>query len=308
MGIKVVITGASGLVGRNIVEVLSGSSEYDMVAAGFSKEKLENMFGSIKNVECISNSELLSDGFDAAGTDYVIHCAFTRKNDPAEITAAVDLTSGVYKKFVNGKTRGVIGISTRSVYKEPDEGELNTEESPICPNGLIGTAKYACELMLSNMCALAGQNFTILRLGSVNELKTTDTMVRPMNVFVDCMLEGKPIHIVGGSQVMSYIAPQDIASAVLSLLKLSPEKWADVYNVGTGWICTDTLLNIARRVRDIGAQKFGVKPVEIEIEERQINQRSGQDITRLSNATGWTPKWTLDTMICDLYSMKTSGR
>lgn len=304
MGINVLLTGASGLVGRNIVKVLSDSEIYSVTAVGTSKEKLEAMYADYRDVTCISNDDLLSGKFCIDDVDYVIHCAFTRKNDPVEVTRALDFTADLYKLFKDKRVKGILGISTRSVYKEPEEGELNTEESVIAPNGLIGIAKYAAELMLETLCSYSGQPYSILRLGSVNELKTTDTMVRPMNVFVDCMLSGKPIHIVGGSQVMSYIAPQDIADAIKSILDLPTEKWSDVYNIGTGWMCTDTLLNIAKKVRDIGVKEFGVAPVEIEIEEKEVNMHAGQDITRLTSATGWKPVWTMEKMISDLYKMK----
>lgn len=198
---------------------------------------------------------------------------------------------------------GVLNISSRSIYKEPDEDCLNTEDSEIYTPGLITIGKYTVELMTEAILGRANIPYSNLRLASVNELKMDNNMVRPLNVFVENVIAGRPIRVVGGMQVMSFIDPRDVASAIRSLLMVNPTKWNNKYNIGTGWMCTDTLLNMARLVVERGKQ-FGLQPVEINIEEKEVNQRAGLNISRITADTGWKPQISLIDMIDALFKMK----
>ena len=102
---------------------------------------------------------------------------------------------------------------------------------------------------------------------------------------------------------MSYIDPRDIASAISSLLKVP--QWKSVYNVGTGWLCTKSLLEMAQMVVSIG-KRMGYEEIPISIEEKNVVQRAGLDISRITNDTAWRPQVSLEQMIESLYQMLTN--
>lgn len=237
------------------------------------------------------------------GGKMLIHSAFTRKNDFFEVKRGIDLARNVFQKAKELEFDGVLNISSRSIYKEPDEGCLNTEDSELNLAGPITVGKYTVELLAEAIIGGNGIPYSNLRLASVNEQKTDNNMVRPLNVFVDNVIAGKPIRVVGGMQVMSFIAPEDIATAISSLIEVGPSKWRNKYNIGTGWKCTDTLLNMANLVVERG-KAIGLTPVNINIEEKVIIQRAGLDITKITEDTGWTPVVTLSEMIDSLFEMK----
>ena len=298
----IVITGATGLVGSHLIERLAG--EYRIIAAGRDKARLEKRYTDRQQIICLSNEELLAAPAVLDEADCLIHCAFTRSNAPDQVAAALHLTQEVFRLAKGFPRMSILHISTRSVYQEPAEGTLNTEDSPIVPSGAIGIAKYAGELMLELMCEGTDRAFAQLRLASVNEIKKEDVMVRPINVFVDRMLAHEPIRVIGGMQVMSYVAPQDVADAVAAVLALPTERWERIYNVGTAWKGTMTLLKIAETVREIGEKQFGLAPVDINVEPKDVQMHAGLDITRIHEATGWEPKYGIREMIEAVYRLK----
>ena len=304
------ITGASGLLGRYLISELINNSNYKIVALTSCPEKLKDLLKDKKNKITYSNyksflsnkvsKEQLCNG---GGDKILIHSAFTRKNKPTEIKKALDLTKDIFQKCREMQFQGVLNISSRSVYKEPEIGTLNNEASPLLLKGLISIGKYTTELLAKSYFEDTLTQYSNLRIASINELKLDNNIIRPLNVFVDCVINGCSIHIKGGNQIMSYIAPQDVASAIHSLLKIYKKGWKDIYNIGTGWFCTEKIINLAHLVNE-RALKFGYSKVDVEIENIPVNQTSGLDISRIIADTGWQPKISLCDMIDSLYEIK----
>ncbi len=306
MGITVFVTGASGLVGRYVLSELLKKTNNKVVAISSSPFLVYQRHQS-KRLRSIGYEDFLAeplvDDDSKNWKRYLIHCAFTRRNDFWEVKKGIDLAKDVFIKCCDLDVNGVLNISSRSVYKEPEEGSLNTEVSELNVAGPITLGKYTIELFADAILGRAGIPYSNLRLSSVNELKTDNNMVRPLNVFVENVVAGKPIQVVGGMQVMSFIDPRDVASAIISLLVLPTDHWKSVYNIGTGWMCTDTLINMAHLVVERGTV-FGFPPVEIIVENKEVSQRAGLDITRISEDTGWVPKISLTEMVDALFAMK----
>ena len=303
--VVVYITGASGLVGRYLVSDLLSNTDFYVVAVSSCPDVVAGRYKENYRLESINYDDLIKRGpsVTKGNNCFLVHCAFTRKNDPKEAKQSLDLAKVVLEKCVDLKMNGVLNISSRSLYKEPEKGHLNTEDSELNLSGLITLGKYAVELMTASILGMANIAYSNLRLASVNELKMDNNMIRPLNVFVENVIASKPIRVVGGMQVMSFVDPRDVASAIRSLLFIQPNLWKDIYNIGTGWMCTDTLLNMAKLVVERG-RVYGYEPVEINIEAKEVNQRAGLDISRIICDTNWKPQISLMEMIDALYEMK----
>jgi nucleoside-diphosphate-sugar epimerase len=300
----ILITGSTGLVATQLIKTLSINNEIWAISSRV--ESIKKDYAKIDSVKCFSNEQLLNGDLDLSIVNTVIQCAYTRNNDPALVSSASLFASKVFGFALRAKVKKVINVSTRSVYKEPKEGCLNKEEDPIYPNGAIGIGKYTIECMAEEMFKDSGISYTSIRLASVNEVKMKDVLPRPMNFFVDSMINGTPIKVISGKQVMSYIDPRDIADAVSALLSIDSSLWKPIYNIGTGWMATATLLDIAKKIVKIGVEKYNLPEVNISIEPREIDMRAGLDISKITADTGWTPKYGLDDMIVALYNMKLS--
>ena len=311
MSMKAFVTGGSGLLGRYIVKRLAEDRNfivYPVVSEGrvsFS----EGLYRYLGNVRIITTVDFLDDSFlaEALPGSIVIHAAFTRKNDGEEIVKSLQYTYKVFNACRKFSAGTVLNISSRSVYKDPETDCLNSEDSALCANGLISAAKYASELLLHSFFSGStklyglGGGYSNLRVSSVNELKTDNNMIRPLNVFVDCVMTGQNIKVYGGNQVMSFIDPRDAAEAVYLICTSGSKNLKDTYNIGTG--CTYTIMELAKKVIQTGV-KLGYPKVDIDVISKDDNQRAGLDITRLREDFGFEPRITIDDMIRSLFEMK----
>lgn len=299
-----VVTGGSGLLGRHIVKRLSSVSTAKEVIAVVSQERIgfaKDLFDGLDNITVLSKDYLFNNL--SLENACVIHTAFTRNNtDGYEISKSLQYCYSLFRKCKSENVKAVINFSSRSVYKEPAPGKLNDESSELNLCGLISVAKYASELLLLSTFENTMIKHTSLRIASVNELKTDNNMIRPLNVFVDCVMNNKPIKVYNGNQIMSFIDPRDVASAVM-LLCGTDKEWKTLYNIGPNQDCTCKLIEMAEKVVDIGV-RLGYPRVEIDIVPKDIVQTAGLDTERFKKDFGFVPQYSLDSMIESLFAMK----
>ena len=304
---KIIVTGGSGLLARYIVAELQKSiDEISVVVSDqralFATDKLYNDKITVIPESCFFKDDVLKEKISGA---CIINTAFTRKNEGHEIAKSLDYAYRLFAACKKYKARSVINCSSRSVYEQPASGEYNTEDSPINADSLIATAKYGSELLLKAFFNESDIQYTNLRIASVNELKLDNNMTRPLNVFVDCVLDGKNITVFNGKQIMSFVDPRDVAKAI-RMVCTSENNWKEVYNVGSGTLCTTSLYNMAKRVVEIGVE-LGYTEVGIDIIEKDISQTAGLNIERIQRDFGFVPDISLDDMIRSLFEMKTTN-
>ncbi len=303
MGItgKIMVTGASGMLAQEIIHKLDDGNT--MIYAVSADKNSINTTSLSSNVICFNNTDIETDMYEWNDIYAIINCAFTRINENIQVIKSIDLGIKIFNFAKKYHVKRVLNISSRSIYIEPEEGTLNTENSSIGGGGCIGLGKYFSETAAQLVLENTNVKYTNLRLASINEVKVEKSMVRPMNVFVKKVINHENITIVGGKQVMSYIDLRDAAEGVISVLRIPDDIIKPVYNIGTGWKCTDTLLNIAQKVINIGCDEFGYQKVEIEITPKDVNMHAGMDSTLLKKDSGWEAKYSLEDMIRELYKM-----
>ena len=302
---KAVITGGTGLVARYVAEKLDSQGfEVILVVSDGRDSFAEELYSGNKNCRIVSRTDFFSEEClnNIIPGAYVVHTAFTRKNEGHEVAKSLDYAYTLFDACKKHGAKGVVNCSSRSIYEEPKEGEFNTEDSPINPTALISTAKYGEELMLRAFFDETKIQFTNLRIASINELKTDNNMVRPLNIFVDCVMNGNNIRVFNGTQTMSFVDPRDVANAVCLILS-SDKAWKPVYNVGAGSLCTEKLLDMAKKVVEIGVE-LGYPEAAIEIVEKDITQTAGMSIDLIKQDFGYEPAISLEIMIRSLFSMK----
>ena len=302
---RIVVTGGTGLLARFIVRELGECANNLMVVVSDDRVAFaRELYAGDVSVRIFSKSEFFQKPVleECLPGAFVIHTAFTRKNDGREIAKSLQYAYTLFEACRDCSAAGVINISSRSVYEEPQEGEWNTEESPVNANSLIASAKYGTELMLKAFMKGTDIQHTSLRVASINELKSDNNMVRPLNVFVDCVIKGENIKVFNGSQIMSFVDPRDVASAI-RLICASSSTWQDLYNVGAGTAGTARLLDMAKTVLEIGVQ-LGYARVGIDVVPKNIQQTAGLDITKITADFGYKPRIPLEEMIRSLFAMK----
>lgn len=202
------VTGATGILAQQVIEGLL--AEGHMVNA-FSRtyDATPRRPGEAK----YRNDELLNFNNHV---DAIIHCAFTRSEDPTELSTSLQFTHEVAKFCSVQKIPTIINISSQSVYSDQSHGQLLDETSAIAPPTRYGLAKFSSELILSN---LRYTNAINIRLGS---LIGKGMEARALHRMTLNAWNNNQVTALDGRQFCSLVSVDDAARAVITIASSPP--------------------------------------------------------------------------------------
>jgi len=294
----VLITGASGYLGQNLIFELIRDESFDIWAFSRNKSKIEDLF--IGKVKRIFDKHDLSMGRIPFGhVDVLLHLGFARPfKGNQEIADSLEFTFNLFSSAVALQVPAIVNISSQSVYG------LNTpplwkESMSVEPSTPYAQAKHAAELFLESLHKYNKQfRFTSLRMarlhGGANGLKPVDAISK----FVLQALTLHPITIYGGQQEFELLDIRDAVGAIMVLLKSDSKKWKTIYNFGSGEI--HNLMSIANRIVHCVALMNGGKKTQILVESNDITTRFGMDSSCFYNDFSWRPIRNIDDTIISL--------
>jgi len=302
----VLITGAGGYLGRNLIEDMLNYEQYDIQAMGISKEALLEKFSG-KAVECFSIDDMRQGRMSLGQVDRLIHCAFGRPHCSAEqIADSLSFTSELFTNAVTQQVPAIINISSQSVYGISRPSPW-TEELPAAPETPYAQAKYAAELMVESGKKINNNvRFTSLRLSSLSGGRDGFVPSDLIGKFAEKALKGENIHIIGGTQLIERLDVGDATGAILKLLDVDPALWDRVYNVGPGTQCK--ICALAEKTAQSAENLTGVKKSEITVEQKGVPVHFGMDIAKIRSATGWSPRYTIDDTIQSVVTYMNTNR
>lgn len=293
MKTRIIITGANGRLGCNLVKYLIDNSDYDIIAAVSDSVKMKHIIEN-KGIEytdriaVISYDELFDKNRYCQNIDGVINFAFSRANSPYDrIASSLDFSSKIFRWIVSHEIPNSVYVSSQSIYG--DIQEYRREDMVPKPDSVYAMAKYAgeklFELAYSDKKEL---QHTILRLDYVIQ---SQNLVRKL---CEAAISEGMLRLRGGKQVFSYLDERDVSSAIFALLN-SKTKWREIYNVGHDRI-RYSLMEIALMVKSIAAD-HGISGVNIELNESDIELWGGMETEAFMNDTGWKPKYDICKMV-----------
>jgi nucleoside-diphosphate-sugar epimerase len=297
---NIMITGAGGFLGNELLNQLSKNPKYKIIALTSKEDKIYRRFSNNKSITCYNLYDINNKSIPWSDIDMIIHCAFARSYEGHSLANSLDFTTSLLLKAKNEGVKGFINISSQSVYGG-HSNPLWRESLQVSPDSTYAMAKYATEIIIKIICEDSQMKYTNLRLSS---LVGPELDVRLVSKFVNNAINSKPIQIIGGKQILSFMHVKDAAEGLFALINIEKSIWKNTYNFGS--TNRHTILEIAEIVKRI-APEYTSNPVSIEIEEKDVHIDSGMDSSLFYNDTGWKPKYDMDAIVRSLFEYFTNS-
>lgn len=289
---RILITGASGLLATELINSYLLCGDYELVVLSSNVQHLNQLY-RCNNVCCMSLDDFAHLDYSQNLFDIVVHTAFARAGNGSDYSDSLKYLNTLLQIIKHTPKCTFINISSQSVYGNASL-PLWRENAPLGPNDLYAMAKVASENMVSLAFTETDINWTNIRLSSLCE------NARFLKVFVQNAIEGKPISLMGGHQLFSFLDVRDAASALNILIECSDQKFLEVYNVGSGM--QNSLYQIAEIVKNVGESKYGLE-ITIQQKDSDVVQNNGMDSSLFKASFGWSPSFDMIQMIESLYEM-----
>lgn len=286
----VMVTGACGFLGQNLINSLIELDNYEIWAFDIDKLKTQKLFnGKIKTI--IDEEDLINGKVSLGNVDLLIHLGFTRPHGTnKQISESLKFSSELFVRAVSNQVPAIINISSQSVYGQ-ETPPLWAETTPPAPHLPYGQAKYATELLLNSLTRFNLHiKATSLRLAALSGGQPGAVIQDLPSKLVNHILTDKEITIYGGSQQLEFMDVRDAVTAIIALINKPAVEWANCYNLGSGIIMSlkDIALTILKTTND----KLNIN-AKINIVEQQSDLKIGMDSQLFRNFVKWQPQYSL---------------
>lgn len=287
---KFLITGVAGFLGSNLAERALADGHEVVGIDNLSMGRIENLAEALKNrsFRFLQRDVTLPATFEDLATDFdvVVHLAafkiprYGKAIDTLKINYQGTETALEFARRLNCK---IVLASTSDVYGRNPKLPFSEEGT----DHVIGSSKaprwaYAVSKLFDEHLALAYQDaygFPVVLLrffGSYGPNQNTTWWGGPQSVFIDCVLNDKPIPIHGdGSQTRSFTYVSDTVEGIYQSM-LRAEANGEIINIGN----TEeiTILELARRIHRL-AGKSGEPNVQF-IPYESFSGKKYEDVMR----------------------------
>ena len=306
---KILVTGATGFIGKNLVESLKEKFE---VYALILDEKEKNIIPQIdyilwKTFFDRENEIKTLDGKKLGKIDTVIHLASygvnPKDNDIDKmIESNINLTKDLILNLERVSCKNI--IFTGSGFEYGDKGKIKLKEDmELNPFSLYGATKVSAFLIGKKLCESLGVNYINLRLFNIfGEYEGSNRLIPQI---INNYLEGKELNFTAGNQVRDYLYIKDIIEVYEMILE------KNIYNNETYNVCSSeevTIKEFITKVADIiGINKdslnFGIIPSRKEEALYIVGDNS-----KLKRDFDWNRKYSYEFGIKNIYDFFQKGK
>lgn len=253
---KVLLTGASGFIGRHILTALIERYGKSAVLALTSKQ--------INDINCVAYGSFSNFGLNKNCFNDITHVIHAGAFIPKDAKEANNLDKsfdsvGYTNELLScefASLRVFVNLSSTDVYAATEQ--KLSEKSKTEPVSLYGSSKLYCERMIKAFSEQRNVSYMNLRIGHVYG-PGEEKYKKILPVTIRNILENKPLELWGdGSELRSFIFIGDVVESVLNSLE-SSGKNLDV-NVASG---------VAVSIRDLLSKIIEVSGRQVQINKKE---------------------------------------
>ena len=312
IGKKVLVTGATGLIGQALVRELLRQGVH-VLAAVRNIKKAERTFRDTEHIEFIV-SDITEIANDEYGIDYIIHAASITASaafvqDPVGvIQVALSGTQRVLEIAKTNHVESMVYLSSMEVYGTPETDEKISELHGTNLNTMVLRSSYPeSKRMCESLCAAYWSQYGV----PVKVVRLTQTFGpgvqyedgRVFAEFARCAIENRDIILhTKGETKRSYLHIDDAVSAILTVLLKGSD--GEAYNAANEEsYCS--IYEMARLVADKCAEgRIKVRIEEIDTESLGYAPTLHMNLdTEKLKKLGWIP----ETGLVEMYKKMISG-
>lgn len=286
---KIAITGATGFVGKHLVNYLLDQG-HDIVVIGRNIEKLNECYkNNVDKFKTDYSFESLVKGIKKV--DAIVHLAakrLSRDTDPFRLNPFIDsnilATENLLLAAKENNISKICQASTIGVYSEHNSVPFKEDEFP-SPNNFYGVSKLTCE-QIANMFSLK------------TDVKTTNLRLaylfghgeREDLVFMKYLALAKKkltLRVWGsGKTSVDYIYVKDVESAIDKAIQ--PEAPYGTYNIGSGR--SYSMLEIAKAINEVFDNNDNI---QLDDSKKERGGNIFMDCSKAKEFLNWEPEFNL---------------